>query len=58
MEFSKLNPTNDIDFPVIIGTRLDENGDKVPLTKTSRELYEEVAKDQNAMKVLEQCMGW
>ena len=48
----------EVDVPIIIGTRLDENGDKVPLTKTARELFEEEAKDVNAMKVLEQCMGW
>ena len=43
-EFSRLNPTNDIDFPIIIGTRLDEaTGEKIPLTKTARELFEEEA---------------
>ena len=58
-EFSRLNPTNDIDFPIIIGTRLDEaTGEKIPLTKTARELFEEEAKDIKAMKTLEQCMGW
>ena len=57
-EFSRLNSKNEVDVPIIIGTRLDENGDKVPLTKTARELFEEEAKDVNAMKVLEQCMGW
>jgi len=57
-EFSRLNSKNEVDVPIIIGTRLDENGDKVPLTKTARELFEEEAKDVKAMKVLEQCMGW
>ena len=55
-EFSKLNPTNDIDFPVVIGTRLDENGDKVPLTTTARELFEQDAKDLTMLKRLENCV--
>jgi ppGpp synthetase/RelA/SpoT-type nucleotidyltranferase len=58
-EFSKLNPTNDIDFPIVIGTRMDEaTGEIVPLTKTARELYEEAGKNETMMKRLEQCMGW
>ena len=58
-EFSRLNPTNDIDVPIVVGTRMDEaTGEKVPLTKTARELFEEEAKDKTMMKRLEQCMGW
>jgi hypothetical protein len=58
-EFSRLNPTNDIDFPIVIGTRMDEaTGEIVPLTKTARELYEEAGKNETMMKRLEQCMGW
>jgi len=58
-EFSRLNPTNDIDFPITIGTRMDDaTGEIVPLTKTARELYEEAGKNETMMKRLEQCMGW
>ena len=57
-EFSRLNSKNEVDVPIVIGTRLDENGEIVALTKTARELFEEEAKDQTAMKRLEQCMGW
>ena len=58
-EFSRLNPTNEVDVPIVIGTRMDEaTGEIVPLTKTARELFEEEAKDKTMMKRLEQCMGW
>jgi len=55
-EFSRLNPTNDVDIPFVIGTRLDENGDKVPLTTTARELFEQDAKDLTMLKRLENCI--
>ncbi len=58
-EFSRLNSKNEVDVPIIIGTRLDEStGEKVALTKTARELFEEEGKDKTMMKRLEECMGW
>ena len=58
-EFSRLNSKNEVDVPIIIGTRLDEaTGEKVALTKTARELFEEEGKDKTMMKRLEECMGW
>jgi len=55
-EFSRLNPTNDVDVPFVIGTRLDENGEKVPLTTTAREAFEQDAKDLTMLKRLENCI--
>ena len=56
-EFSRLNPTNDVDFPIVIGTRLDEvTGEKVPLTTTARETFEQDAKDLTMLKRLENCV--
>jgi len=55
-EFSKLNPTNDVDNPIAVGVRLDENGEKVTLTKTAREIFEEDAKNLTMLKRLEDCV--
>jgi len=55
-EFSRLNPTNDIDFPFVVGTRLDENGEKIPLTETHREALEQDAKTLTMLKRLENCI--
>ena len=55
-EFSRLNPTNDIDYPTIIGIRIDENGEKVPLTITMRETFEQDAKASTMLKRLENCI--
>ena len=55
-EFSRLNPTNDIDFPFVVGTRLDENGEKVPLTATHREVLEQDTKALTMLKRLENCI--
>ena len=55
-EFSRLNPTNDIDNPIAVGVRLDENGEKVTLTKTARDIFEEDAKNLTMLKRLEDCV--
>ena len=55
-EFSRLNPTNDIDFPFVVGTRLDENGEKIPLTETHREVLEQDTKALTMLKRLENCI--
>lgn len=55
-EFSRLNPTNDIDFPFVVGTRLDENGEKISLTETHREALEQDAKTLTMLKRLENCI--
>jgi len=55
-EFSRLNPTNNVDVPFVIGTRLDENGEKVPLTTTARETFEQDAKAMTMFKRLENCI--
>ena len=56
-EFSRLNPTNDVDFPIVIGTRLDDvTGEKAPLTTTAREIFEQDAKDLTMLKRLENCV--
>ena len=56
-EFSRLNPTNDVDFPIVIGTRLDDvTGEKAPLTTTAREFFEQDAKDLTMLKRLENCV--
>ena len=56
LEFSKNNPTNDVDVPYVIGTRLDENGDIVPLMTTAREAFEQDAKELTMFKRLENCV--
>ena len=55
-EFSRMNPTNDVDIPFVVGTRLDENGDIVPLLSTARETFEQDAKAQTMFKRLENCV--
>ena len=55
-EFSRMNTTNDVDIPFVVGTRLDENGDIVPLLSTARETFEQDAKAQTMFKRLENCV--
>ena len=56
-EFSRLNPTNNIDKPIVIGQRIDEaTGEIVPLTKTSREMYEQDAKSATMFERLKDCI--
>ena len=56
-EFSKLKSTDPMDIPIPIGTRIDDaTGEKVPLTKTARELFEEDAKNATMLKRLENCV--
>ena len=55
-EFARSNPTNDVDIPYVIGTRLDENGDIVPLMGTAREAFEQDAKAATMFKRLENCV--
>jgi len=55
-EFSKANPTNDVDVPFVVGTRLDEKGEIVPLMATARETFEQDAKDLTMLKRLENCI--
>ena len=55
-EFSRNNPTNDVDVPYVIGTRLDENGEIVPLMGTAREAFEQDAKAATMFKRLENCV--
>ena len=42
------NPTNDVDIPYVMGTRLDENGEIVPIMTTAR-------RHLNKMPKLQQC---
>ena len=55
-EFSRMNPTNDVDIPFVVGTRLDENGEIVPLMGTQREAFEQDAKAATMFKRLENCI--
>ena len=56
-EFSRLNPTNEVDAPIVVGQRLDDaTGEKVPLYKTRREMYEEDAKSQTMFERLKDCV--
>jgi hypothetical protein len=56
-EFSRLNPTNDVDIPFVVGTRMDEiTGEIVPLMTTSREVFEQDAKAMTMLKRLENCV--
>jgi len=56
-EFSRLNPTNDVDVPFVVGTRLDEStGEIVPLMTTARETFEQDAKAMTMLKRLENCV--
>ena len=55
-EFSRMNPTNDVDIPFVVGTRLDENGDIVPLMTTARESFEQDAKAATLFRRLENCV--
>ena len=55
-EFSRMNTTNDVDIPFVIGTRLDENGEIVPLMGTQREAFEQDAKAATMFKRLENCV--
>ena len=52
-EFSRMNTTNDVDIPFVIGTRLDDNAEIVPLLSTARETFEQDAKEQTMFKILE-----
>jgi len=56
LEFSRNNPTNDVDVPYVIGTRLDENNEIVPLMTTAREAFEQDAKELTMFKRLENCV--
>ena len=51
-----MNTTNDVDIPYVIGTRLDENGDIVPMMTTAREAFEQDAKAATMFKRLENCV--
>ncbi|MAW01982.1 MAG: hypothetical protein CMI81_03760 [Candidatus Pelagibacter sp.] len=55
-EFTRFNPTNDVDIPYVVGTRLDEKGEIVPLLTTAREAFEQDAKAQTMFKRLENCV--
>jgi hypothetical protein len=56
-EFSRLNPTNEVDAPIVVGQRLDDaTGEIVPLYKTRREMYEEDAKSQTMFERLKDCV--
>jgi hypothetical protein len=56
-EFSRSNPTNDVDIPFVVGTRLDEStGEIVPLMTTARETFEQDAKAMTMLKRLENCV--
>jgi hypothetical protein len=56
-EFSKLNPANDVDTPIVIGQRIDDaTGEIVPLTKTAREMYEQDAKSATMFERLKDCV--
>ena len=55
-EFARSNPTNDVDVPFVVGTRLDEKGEIVPLMATARETFEQDAKDLTMLKRLENCI--
>ena len=56
-EFLKLKSTDPMDIPIPVGTRLDDaTGEKIPLTKTARELFEEDAKNATMLKRLENCV--
>ncbi len=56
-EFSRLNPTNDIDTPIVIGQRLDDaTGEIIPLTKTAREMFEEDGKSATMFERLRDCV--
>ena len=55
-EFAKSNPTNDVDIPYVVGTRLDENGEIVPMMTTAREAFEQDAKAATMFKRLENCV--
>ena len=56
-EFSRLNPTNEVDAPIVVGQRLDDaTGEIVPLYKTRREMYEEDAKSQTMFERLKDCI--
>ena len=55
-EFTRFNTTNDIDIPYVVGTRLDEKGEIVPLLTTAREAFEQDAKNATMFKRLENCI--
>ena len=56
-EFIKLNSDDPLDFPIPIGQRVDEaTGEKVALTKTARELFEEEGKTKTMLERLKDCV--
>ena len=55
-EFEAIKSTDPLDEPIVVGIRLDENGEKVTLTKTARELFEEEAKDNLMLQRLKDCV--
>ena len=57
-EFDRGNPTNDVDIPYVMGTRLDENGEIVPIMTTAREAFEQDAKAATMLKRLRIAYEW
>ena len=56
-EFTRLKSDNPLDRPIPIGQRLDEaTGEKVSITKTPRELFEQQGKNETMLERLRDCV--
>ena len=56
-EFAILKTDNPLDMPIAVGTRIDDvTGERVTLTRTARELFEEEGKDLTMLKRLKDCI--
>ena len=56
-EFTRLKSDNPLDRPIPIGQRLDEaTGEKVSITKTPRELFEQQGKNETMLERLKDCV--
>ena len=56
-EFARMNSTDPLDMPIPVGQRLDDaTGEKIPLTKTARELFEQDGKNKTMLERLKDCV--
>ena len=56
-EFARLKSGDPLDRPIPVGQRLDDaTGEKIPLTITAREVFEQAAKDETMLNRLKDCV--
>jgi len=56
-EFARLKSGDPLDRPIPVSQRLDDvTGEKIPLTVTAREVFEQAAKDETMLNRLKDCV--